>query len=237
MNLRIPAVVLAASLLVPGCVSTVELKSPHPYGADFEDQPLSWHHVRLKWHWPEEQAADWPLDLLIADRVFSDLITEYQGALPLWRFHRRAARDTAGHQFSFIFYGSEVTADAIIEDINNNELVNRLLEKGRLEDVHVTTPGDASELQATSDSNWPDKLQSVWPMFIMGVSQSWLGLVETHADSPPRLAHRNVDALIRYYSDVNEEVNEVWNQYAQHAFFHHISGVFGYQPVGLRMRF
>jgi len=226
-------------LLMTGCATqTVELKPPHPYGKDMGSAQHGWHQLRFKWSWPEGRRPDWSLDPLIADLVLSDLISRHQDSLPLWRFHRRAARSPAGHQFSFIFYTTPDTAREIRQSSAGHAVTRRLLNEGVLEKVYLTTPGNPSEVPATSDANWPKTIQSTWPMFIMGVSQTWLGLVEIHAGDTAEL-EKDLDQAMARYRKVNDELNELWFDNAQHAFFHHLSGVFGYHPVRIhkRMRF
>lgn len=225
-----------ALLLASGCAtSTVELKHPHPYGKATGAQQLSWHHLRFRWSWPQGRRPDWSLDPLVADMVLSDLITRHQESLPLWRFHRRAGRSPAGHQFSFIFYTTPGIARDIEESVTGHAVTQRLLEEGLLEKVHLTKPGRSARVSATSDPGWPEPVQSTWPMFIMGVSQTWLGLVEIHAGNTAGL-EENIDVAMERYEKANEEVDKLWYEYAQHAFFHHLSGVFGYKPVAIHKR-
>lgn len=228
-----------ALLVASGCAtSTVELKPSHPYGKATDPQQLAWHHLRFKWSWPRDQRPHWSLDPLVADMVLSDPITRHQASLPLWRFHRRAGRSPAGHQFSFIFYTTPGVAREIENWVTDHAVTRRLLDEGLLEKVYLTRPERPSSVSATSDPGWPEPVQATWPMFIMGVSQTWLGLVEVHAGSTTGLENDLHEAMARY-ERVNEEVDELWYEYAQHAFFHHLSGVFGYQPVAIhkRMRF
>lgn len=221
-------------LFVAGCATPpVEMKPSHPYGADLAEHSSSWHHLRLRWHWPEGEGPDWPLDLLAADRIFSGIIGARRESLPLWRFHRRAARDPAGHQFSFIFYSSDAVADGVRDAVANHAVARRLVEHGLLEEVYMTSPDRPSDVSATSDSSWPDELQAAWPMFIMGVSQTWLGLIEIYARGADSSGGDLEDEVARY-SKVGDELDELWLKYAQHGFFHHLSGLFGYQPVLIR---
>jgi hypothetical protein len=236
MKLRAVCACWLALLLLGGCATpAVELKHPHLYGTDLAGQPDSWHYLRFKWTWPEERQPDWSLDLLAADMVLSDLIQQRQQSLPLWRFHRRAARDRAGHQFSFIFYSAPDVALELRESAHNHPVTQGLLEQGLLDRVYLTTPDNARDLSATSDPGWPDPVQSTWPMFIMGVSQTWLGLVEIHAGDTKKL-DGDLDRARKRYEKANEKINEIWFEYAQHAFFHHTSGIFGYEPIWLRKR-
>lgn len=225
-----------ALLLTAGCASpVVELKPPYPYDNDSHPGQHSWHSLRFQWDWPEGREPDWSLDALVADLVVSDLIGTHRGALPLWRFHRRAGRDPAGHQFSFIFYSTPRMAREIEHSAASHPVTSRLLEQERLERVYVTRPENASQLSAASDRSWPESMQSTWPVFIMGVSQAWLGLVELHAGNTKGLED-DLDAATARYEEVNNTVNELWSEYAQHVYFHHLSGVFGYAPLKFRKR-
>lgn len=231
------AVCLGTFLLV-GCASApVELKPPHPYGEKLGKQSYSWHQLRFKWHWPADRRPDWSLDALLADQVLSGVITRYRDTLPLWRFHRRAARTPAGHQFSFIFYSSKRTAGKIKSAASDHQVTRRLLARGLLEKVRLTRPDQASALYATSDAGWPQPLQESWPMFIMGVSQTWLALIEFHArEQGVDAGDEDMGSQIERYANVSQAVNTLWSQNAQHAFFHHLSAIFGYQPVNIRKR-
>lgn len=223
-------------LLLAGCAGpAVELKPAPPYDKQADAASYSWHHLRFQWAWPEDRGPDWSLDPLAADLVLSDLITRYQSSLPLWRFHRRAARTPAGHQFSFIFYTSPEVARQIRDAAAGHPVTRALRQRGVLERVHMTRPDQPSKLLATSDEHWPESVQKSWPMFIMGVSQTWLALVELHAGDAAATAD-DLDAAMARYDKANEKIDELWYEYAQHAFFHHISGVFGYSPVKFRKR-
>ena len=221
-------------LLLTGCATPkVYLRPSNPQAAQAKDKSLSWHQIRLEWHWPKGQEPDWSLDLLAADRIFSGIIDRYQQALPLWRFHRRAARDPAGFEFSFIFYSSDSTADEIKADVTGHPITRALLAHGVLDRAYTTRPSDPSQISATSDPHWPKDIQEAWPMFIMGASQTWLALVQIHArENPPQ--GNDVDQMRRHYSKINDEIDKEWQEYAQHAFFHHLSAVFGYEPMVLR---
>lgn len=220
------------ALLLCGCTAPkVYLRPSNPHAA--QDEALSWHQIRFKWHWPGNQEPEWSLDLLAADRIFSGIIDRYQGSLPLWRFHRRAARDPAGFQFSFIFYSSDATAREIETDVTGHPITRALLDHGLLERVYTTHPKNPSKLSATSDPIWPKDIQKAWPMFIMGASQTWLALVQIHAREGPAPGN-DIDKMRQHYAKVNDEIDKEWQEYAQHAFFHHLSAIFGYEPMVLR---
>jgi hypothetical protein len=68
------------------------------------DQIHYWWYARYRLEWPQGAEPDWPVDLLLADRVIKPVLQSHRNEISYWRFHRRAIRDEAGHQFSFIFY-------------------------------------------------------------------------------------------------------------------------------------
>ena len=46
----------------------------------------------------------------------------------------------------------------------------------------------------------------------------------------------DLDALLADYATVHQQVVSVWENNGQHAFFHHISAVFGYEPLIIHHR-
>jgi uncharacterized Tic20 family protein len=40
--------------------------------------------------------------------------------------------------------------------------------------------------------------------------------------------------LLSYYKQTNDRVSTLWREQAQHAYLHHLSALFGYQPVLIR---
>ena len=189
----------------------------------------------------QSERADFSWHPMIADRILRPVIETHSRAMPLWRFHRRAAADAAGHQFSFIFYGTPETAAEIRDAVESNDLVHRLLKTGILKTV-IFSDGQSdgvSEKEATSDPAWPPEVQRSWPYFIMGVSQSWLDQIAQLRQSFPGSSensnpdHGDLETLLEYYMVLNDRLNSQWTRYGRHAYFHHINALFGYEPVYL----
>jgi hypothetical protein len=174
------------------------------------------------------------MDTLIAHRVVSPTLARYQERIDLWRFHRRASRDSAGHQFSFIYYTDVVSARLITDELRNDALVVSLIRSGSVrrmlfEDTQATSK---SEIADTSDPVWPPAVQQAWPYFIDGVSRSWLELVEQTAQrSRPAVDDSSVFVLQDSYRTIDKEVQEAWETQGRHAFLHHLNAIFGYAPV------
>ena len=58
-------------------------------------------------HWPEHSDPAWHMDSMVAHLVVSPILNGKRPQIELWRFHRRAGRDGAGHQFNFILLNPE----------------------------------------------------------------------------------------------------------------------------------
>jgi hypothetical protein len=193
-----------------------------------------WWAVRFQLNWPEDASPAWYMDTLIAHRVVAPTLGRYQEKIDLWRFHRRASRDSAGHQFSFIFYTDLVSARLITDELRNDALVASLMRSSSVRRVlsedtqSITKP----EIADTSDPVWPPAVQQAWPYFIDGVSRSWLELVEQTAQrSRPAVDDMSVSVLQDYYRTIDKEVQEAWETQGRHVFLHHLNAIFGYAPV------
>ena len=61
----------------------------------------------------------------------------------------------------------------------------------------------------------------------------WLELIHQHADEK-EVKDVEIDDLLKHYRAVNESIGKIWIQEGQHAFFHHLNAVFGYEPLFIR---
>jgi hypothetical protein len=228
-----------------GCSSTA------PYRGDNRPAPIStpdvvegldyyWWTVRFKIGWPGDTQPNWSMGVLLADAVVKPVWLKHRESIPLWRFHRRAARDAAGHQFSFIFYAVPSEAKAVVEDILANPVLETLLARKLIETVKTDDTGSPSrsDIAGMSDPEWSPSLQKAWPPYIMGVSAAWLDLIDRYSeekkpenDNPE---NNEIDGLLKRYRGVNESIIRIWTREGQHAFLHHLNAVFGYQPVYIR---
>lgn len=188
----------------------------------------SWRYVRFRLRRPDNgDAVASHLDLLLADRVLSPLIDAHRDDIPLWRFHRRWADDATGHQFSFVFLASDGVAATLTAGIESHPLLDALRQDGHLIDYRVVAvePPRAGDPAATSDPRWPESVQREWPVFIMGASRMWLGLVRSeagrHADKPLHARYRAVERTL----------DTLWYEHGNHALLHHLSALFGYRPL------
>jgi hypothetical protein len=179
------------------------------------------------------------LDLLAAREIFAPLIAAHQGELPLWRFHRRAVRDSAGHRMRFLFYALPETAREINAALMADALLDELNAAGVLERVVIDDPEapPRTDLAATSDPAWSPAMQASWPYFIMGTSQLWLDLMDQFAAAQTEAPPKDLDGLIGYYKDLAARMTATWQQEGRHALLHHLNALFGYERLAVFMRF
>lgn len=225
-----------AALILAGCGLNPQRRASEPVA----EQNLAlgsvngWWSVGVKIRWPPDTAPRFEIDDLLADQVFRPLIVAHEKALPLWRFHRRAARDGNGHQFHFLFYASRETATAVFAAVDRNALLKRLLKAQVIDAVETddvkTTWRPA--IGAMGDPHWSAAVNRAWPYFAMGVSKTWLTLVGIDAGNVP--ASLPVDAMVRRYHIAEAKVREQWQKEGGHAFLHHLNALFGYAPIGIR---
>jgi hypothetical protein len=227
-------VLLAACAHQRPAVSTDTGALPAP-DMQVDQQGLYWWYARFEMDWGEERRADFSQNLIIAHEVVAPLLLRYSDEIELWRFHRRAAHDVAGHQFSFIFYASPEAARAIFDAISASALVDELLDSGDLVALKLDDPGrpQRSSIAGTSDSSWPRRVQNSWPYFIMGVSLMWLDLLEQTVDREALGALTDIPGRLEYYRKVHEDITALWKEVGRHALFHHINAIYGYEPLEL----
>ena len=197
------------------------------------DDTRNWWYVRFRLAWPEDEELPWWPDLLLADRVVGPVLDAERAAISLWRFHRRAARDEAGRQVSFIFRASSATAARVNARIASDPLLVWLQRVGTVQSVSYDDPDHPQRpgIGDTSDKNWSPEMRDAWPWFIMGVSQLWLELIREigkREELPEDLKAR--------YAVIESALNELWREEGRHALLHHLSAVFGYREVAVVRR-
>jgi hypothetical protein len=232
---------IIASLLLVACTPALQVQPapafvPKAASLDAEQDDRYWWQVRFRLTWPDDQPPDFAAHLLIAEQVLLPVIVENQAELPLWRFHRRAGRDGSGNQFSLIFLADKAAAQRINDEIVSDPLTQWLLDSKLIEKVRFAqrSPEELGRLELTSDPEWPIDIQRSWPYFIMGASQTWLMLVQEISQENAPEADIDYPGLLQHYQKVDSRLNAQWRQYGQHAYLHHLSAIFGYQPLQIR---
>lgn len=234
------APLLACLLFLAGCAGA---PAPRPdalpgdwAGSVGPDEAARWHTSCFRMPFAADGRPVWGRDLLLADRVLAPLLAAHRDDIALWRFHRRAADDAAGHQFSLLLYTSDAVYAAIVAAIEADPIVARLRQEAQLTSVQHDCRAAQSrpELGATSDPAWDPAIQRTWPYFIMGVSASWLALVHDLAAAPPANAPAAEADPVGFYTAIDARITELWAGQGQHAYLHHLSGLYGYKPLRIQ---
>lgn len=194
-----------------------------------------WWSIAFDMGWDRESPPDWYLDTLLADQVCAPALAAHRDAIGLWRFHRRAAHDAAGHRFSLLVYTDAGTAAALFSRLRGDPVLRWLESDEHVAGVSLEAlpPATPPPIAHGSDTNWPSEIQASWPWYIMGVSRTWLGLVdEVRAQTP--LTDTSTGGMLDYYRDVNDRVTVLWRDFGQHVYLHHLNAVFGYEPLVIR---
>ena len=97
--------------------------------------------------------------------------------------------------------------------------------------LDARAPEELGRLEGTSDRGWPVEIQRSWPWFIMGASQSWLMQLQQISREKGLAESMAYPELVEHYREVAAGMNAQWSDFAQHAYFHHLSALYGYQPV------
>ena len=230
---RFYLLILPCMVAISGCTSLPPDRSDAPAPAPAAEpstrsaEQTYWWYIRFQLHRDADDETQSFIDPLIADQLIAPILLRFEDRLPLWRFHRRWARDATGHQFSFIFYATVDTARRIRTEVESDPLLEVLRSANLLRQVvSDQVPSEQrARLTGTSDPGWPADIQREWPHFMMGASRMWLGMIGAEA------AKRGDQPLIERYQSVEEALTETWFRQATHAFFHHLSALFGYKPV------
>lgn len=193
-----------------------------------------WWAIRFRIDWPQETEVTWNVDVYLAHKIIKPLLVQYRPKLDLWRFHRRAARDAAGHQFSFIFYTSGEMAELIATTIRNDKQLAIVESAGLISRVQYpdTSVNKQPNISDTSDASWSKVVQDSWPYYIMGASEMWLRMIDDIASH--EIAKYEIDSyedILDFYNEVDKAVTDIWQAEGSHAFLHHLNALFGYKDT------
>ena len=218
-------------------VADYPIASPQSLSSKVSYSPHYWWYARFKMKWQAEtEQLDFSNNLIIAHQIINPILNNFKNDIQLWRFHRRAANDSAGHQFSFIFYSTADNAAKIFKQINSNPLLTQLMNEQIIERLNFDNPDKPkrSGIKDSSDKNWSLEIQKSWPYYIMGVSIMWLDLLNQEANIAGLNSSQSIKIQQFAYQQINNKITQHWKSQAKHAFFHHISGVFGYEAIDVR---
>ena len=193
-----------------------------------------WWQVHFFINWAEASEPNWYMDSLLAHRIVAPVLERYRKQISIWRFHRRAARDDAGHRFTFYFYTTTAVAAQILKDVRYNALLSRMTAEGIILRTDFGDPrtNPHPDIGDLSDAQWTPAVKKAWPYFIMGVSQMWLNLItEIAAEMSPVEEGSALTEIQDFYVAVATGVNQLWQQDGRHALLHHLNAIFEYRPI------
>lgn len=233
--LKSALLVLICSYLLAGCssipvkIQPQQIKLPKPANSE-----SGWWYARFRINWPEDSEPAWHIDVLLSHLVVSPVLDQYSEQIDLWRFHRRAGKDSAGHRLSFIFYSRADTAAEIYHAIETNETLKQLMESGIVEKLVVDNTDQIKKphIEDSSDPVWNEIIQKSWPYYIMGISEMWLDMIN-------RLAVYNqekVDDPEKFYLHIHNAITLLWENEGSHAYLHHLNALFAYKPMAVTQR-
>ncbi len=200
-------------------------------------QEHGWWTFKFKIPWPQQSDASWNVDLFIGHKIIGPIITKYEKHFSFWRFHRRAARDDKGHQFSFLFFSTMEVAKQVINEIESNSFTKELLDLNIVETVIPgnTDSNDHPDIQELADPNWSPLVKKTWPHFINGVSQMWLTQINEIAQpNKGNTEDTNISSLLGSYNEINKVISSSWREEGRHAYLHHLNAIYGYEPLIIR---
>ncbi len=236
---KIILLIIFLGFLVCGCSTNkrpIQNLSTHNISPKFRMlDDAYWWRCKFKNTWADNDRPDLVIDLLLAHAVVAPVLVEHINDIPYWRFHRRANRDLAGHQFSLLFYSRPEIAVSVFSEIDKSDTLKRAIAANLVEKVTMDEPlhPQFPDIEDTSDHHWSLNLQQNWPSFIMGVSSLWLGLIEDSMQNSPK-DYKNTHLLLEQYREVDTKITNIWRKEGQHALLHHLNAVFGYEPLRIR---
>jgi hypothetical protein len=226
---------LSLSIFLSACTLVAKTPEPLTQKSSAADDALpvgeGWWYARFFIDRPEGESPQWHIDTLLAGEVVAPVFEHHYRDILIWRFHRRAADDDYGHVFSFIFYSTAEGAQRVYNELGVHPALAQLRRDGLVTRVAFDDLGSIMRpaIEDTSDENWLPVVQQAWPAMIMGASRMWLEIVTSlAADQPEELG------LVDRYLAVNDEVSRIWREQGQHAVLHHLSAIYGYEPLLIR---
>jgi len=191
----------------------------------------SWYNFRFRFNLSERSKPLWWLDILVIDMLFREIIREHFNTISLYRFHRRWMKDKDGHQLSLICYTDKVTFNRVKRKLEKHEVVEELKRLKYVDEVSYVDE-NRKNIRDTSDKHWNGALQKAWPSFANGISIMIFQLMDyirKNTDINDELNKEH--GIIKYYIKMEKELNNTIHTYGQHAFLHHLRGMFGYPSI------
>jgi len=184
---------------------------------------MNWIQFKIRFNDP---TRFW-IDIFLIDTAIRHAIEKRKP--DLWRFHRRAAKDSIGHQLSLLCYISKQELVHVQYELINHKAI-QILEREDIiksRSVEIMKPG----IEKTSDIHWSEPLQRSWPYFAHGSCQMIMGLLENDFN----FQKKKFSEVEEYYTNLSDGLEDMFTSIGSHAFIHHLSALFGYAPLKLRI--
>jgi hypothetical protein len=122
-----------------------------------------------------------------------------------------------------------------MEEIKKSEVLQQALKEKIVEKIIFSDPNKTvrQKIEDMSDPHWSPTLQRNWPSFIMGVSALWFGLIDDQMANVTK-EDLNESGILGPYRQADTAITSMWRKEGQHAFLHHLSAIFGYEPLMIR---
>ncbi|RRJ84067.1 hypothetical protein [Aestuariirhabdus litorea] len=232
--MRLSILLLTCLLALGGCATRQPpVPGLHDAPASAGDEQLGWRRILIQQRWDPQTTPDWNLEPLLAAELLGPSIDRHRPGLRYWRFHRRAANDSAGHQFSLLLYTDGNTARQLYQELLDHPWTAELLATDiqRIRHRGINQNSEPA-VEDRSDPSWSPEMQRAWPAYITGVSELWLGLIREYRSQAP--APQSLAEARPRYARINRQLTELWQAEGQHALLHHLNALFGYQPLLIR---
>jgi len=195
-----------------------------------------WYSCNFSVSWDRGQKPKIWVDIFIIDTIVGKIISQKKSEIALWRIHRRWANDEHGHELTFDLtfdcFTNEEAAKAIESLIKDNMHFKILKEAGLLTDGKELKISPKTN-DIASDTGWPEPLKESWPYYINGCCEMFLSLIENIKGG--KSVPHDINNAEKFYTEVNNEIIRIWQSFGCNAFFHHISAIFGYEPLSVSM--
>ena len=179
-------------------------------------------------------STKWWIDLFIIDQIIRKVIesTNPNFGINLWRFHRRAGKDMAGHQLSFLCYIYK-NSNKIDGFIKNTKAFKVLSGNNILKEYYIEKGG--KDIDGSGDRHWPEEIGKTWPYFIHGASRSIMEMLKLMTmDFQIDIDSKNILDIEEFYIKIKERLDYIWYCHGGGAFLHHLNALFGYENIKTR---
>ena len=186
----------------------------------------SWYGFHFRIPYKKNKPVKSWVDIYIIDVLFRQILYIHKERINLWRFHRRWNDDKTGHQLTLFCYINERGAKGIDTIIKNSKALKLIKTNRNLKRYFYKNYGN--NIESTCDKKWVNEIQQTWPYFINGMSEMILRMIQLVKENTVREIDDDVES---FYIRVNKRLIKIWRKEGRHAFFHHISALFGYDPI------